>query len=99
MNADIEQILNSISYIKPEIAISIALLFIVLFDLIFSRSKKYLPYISFIALVVTLFLVITDIDLEGSVFALQTDSIQNLSMITIDSFGIFFPLSSRNAAR
>ena len=50
---DITSFYESLSFIKPEIAISVTLLLIVIFDLIYKDNKKALPFIGAAGLLVT----------------------------------------------
>ena len=51
-------ITNSLYLIKPEIAISIVLVCVVTFNLIFKDKSKVLPWLSIIGLVITGFFVL-----------------------------------------
>ena len=50
---DLSNIFNSISFIKPEIVISITLVLTVLFDLIFDKDKKIIPFIVLAGLLIS----------------------------------------------
>ncbi|MFC2134828.1 NADH-quinone oxidoreductase subunit N [Bacteroidota bacterium] len=80
---------EALKYLKPEIAVSIILLVVVLFDLIFHHNKKILPYISLIGIIITGFFVIDQFDLSGFAFPVAG---QNYGMVTADAFGAFFKL-------
>ncbi len=81
--------LGSLSYIKPEIAIAITLLLIVLFDLIFHRDKRIIPYIAVIGIIIAGYFTIQQFGMKE--FAFKTGG-SNFGMIAIDSFGAFFKL-------
>jgi NADH-quinone oxidoreductase subunit N len=85
-------ILNSISFIYPELAVSIFLLIIVLFDLIFHTNKKIIPYISVAGLVITGLLVIEQLGVTGFGFTPQLSAVKKYGMITIDPFGSYFKM-------
>ena len=85
-------ILNSIAYIYPELSVSIFLLIIVLFDLIFHTNKKIIPYIAVTGLVVTGLLVINQLGVTGFGFTPQLSAVKKYGMITIDPFGSYFKL-------
>lgn len=53
---NVDYLVNSLYLIKPEIAISGALVLLVLIDLIMGSNKKLLPYISIAGLIVASFL-------------------------------------------
>lgn len=85
-------ILNSISLIYPELAVSIFLLIIVLFDLIFHTNKKIIPYVSVVGLVITGLLVIEQLGVTGFGFTPQLSAVKKYGMMTIDPFGSYFKL-------
>lgn len=82
------EIVNDLSLIKPEIVVSIGLVVIVLFDLIFSKSKHLLPYISILALIFTGYFLIDQFSLADFLFS----SGSGKGLLTIDPFGTFFKL-------
>lgn len=77
-----ESLNTSLQFLKPEIAVSILLVVVVLFDLIFQKNKKALPVISIIGLLVTGYFVIEQFTLNGFAF----------NLLTADAFGAFFKL-------
>ncbi len=81
--------LNSLQYIKPEIAVSITLVVIVLADLIFGKKKTHLPVISIIGLLVTGFFVIEQFGMNATAFSSSPDS---KGLLSVDAFGAFFKL-------
>jgi NADH-quinone oxidoreductase subunit N len=86
---NIEYLLSSLKFIKPEIAISILLVVIVLFDLIFRKNKKSLPVISILGLLVTGYFVIEQFTLNGFAFG---ETAGAAGLLTADAFGAFFKL-------
>ena len=85
---NLEHIISDLVFIKPELAISITLVLIVLVDLIFSENKKVLPYISIAGLIVASVFVIEQFGLSG--FAFKTSS--GAGLVTVDNFGSFFKI-------
>ncbi len=86
METSLSQVVNSLYLIKPEIAISITLVLIVLADLIMGSNKKFLPYIALIGLVVTSIFVIQQFGLNTFGFKVSGTK----GMIVADAFGAFF---------
>lgn len=76
--------LDSLQYIKPEIAISVVIVLIVTVDLIMGRKKFLLPWISVIGLAATAYYVIEQFGLNGYAFS------HDKGMVTADPFGAFF---------
>ena len=85
-------ILNSIAYIYPELSVSIFLLIIVLFDLIFHTNKKIIPYVAVTGLVVTGLLIIDQLGITAFGFTPQLSAVKKYGMIAIDPFGSYFKL-------
>ncbi len=81
---------DSLALIKPEIAISIALILLVLFDLIFHHDKRIIKYIAGISVLVTFYFVYEQFGLRG--FSFQTDNIDLITngMVAVDGFASFF---------
>jgi len=86
---NIEVLLGSLKFIKPEIAVSILLVIVVLFDLIFRKNKKSLPVISILGLLVTGYFVIEQFTLNGFAFG---ETAGAAGLLTADAFGAFFKL-------
>jgi NADH-quinone oxidoreductase subunit N len=80
--------INSLQYIKPEIAITAVIFLIVLVDLIWQKNKAALPWLSLAGLIVTSYYVIEQFDMNASAFIANG----TMGMITADSFGAFFKL-------
>ena len=84
-----EILATSLQYIKPEIAISILLVVVVLFDLIFNKNKNLLPLISVIGLLVTAYFVIQQFGMNASAFV---SAKSGYGLIAADPFAAFFKL-------
>jgi NADH-quinone oxidoreductase subunit N len=85
---DLSYITKSLYLIKPEIAISVILVILVVVDLIMHKNKTLLPYISLAGLLLTGYFVIDQFGLNS--LASQTKN--GSGMIAVDSFGAFFKL-------
>lgn len=88
---DVSNILESIKLLKPEIAISAGLLLVLIFDLIFHKDKKLIPYVALLGLFASGYFVIEQFGLSGFGFATKS-SFKAFGMVTVDSFGAFFKL-------
>ena len=86
MELNINYIINSLSSLLPEVAVTLALALIVIVDLIMGKNKKLLPYISIAGILVAGYFVIDQFGMNG--FALAVDG--GRGMIVVDSFGAFF---------
>jgi NADH-quinone oxidoreductase subunit N len=84
-----ENLTSSLQLIKPEIAISILLVVIVLFDLIFDKRKNLLPFIAIIGLLITAYFVVEQFNLNN--FAFRYD-VTSVGMLAVDSFSAFFKM-------
>jgi NADH-quinone oxidoreductase subunit N len=76
---------QALSFVKPEISISITLLVVVLFDLIFHKDKRIIPYIAMLGVIITGIILVNDFNLTGTAF--KTGG--NYGMFTADPFGNF----------
>ena len=74
--------------ILPEISLALTLVAIVVFDLIFIKSKKFLPFISLIGLAVAFSFVVLQFGNPKSAFAVS----ENISLLSLDSFSSFFKI-------
>ena len=83
---NLENLISDLAYIKPEIVVSATLVIIVLFDLIFSSKKKFLPYISLLGIVITGYFVIHQFG--TGVFAFKTSV--KTGMVVVDNFSTYF---------
>lgn len=81
LSADLQAIL-------PEITLALTLVAIVIFDLIFIKSKKFLPLISLIGLAVAFSFVVLQFGNPKSAFAVS----ENVSFLSLDSFSSFFKM-------
>jgi NADH-quinone oxidoreductase subunit N len=84
-----ETLISNLQLIKPEIALSILLVVIVLFDLIFDKSKNLLPIISVIGLLVTAYFVVEQFAVNN--FAFRYDA-TSAGLLAVDSFSAFFKM-------
>ena len=87
MNFD--NLTTSLQLIKPEIALSILLVVIVLFDLIFDKRKNMLPIISIIGLLITAYFVVQQFGMDT--FAFETGKF-GFGLVAVDSFAAIFKL-------
>lgn len=85
---NLNYLVNSLYLIKPELAISITLVLLVLVDLIMDKDKRLLPYISIAGLVAAGYFIIAQFSTNA--FAFSTTN--TAGMIIIDPFGNFFKL-------
>jgi len=86
---NLEYLTIYLQFIKPEIAVSILLVVIVLFDLIFEKNKNLLPIISIIGLLITSYFVIQQFGMYASLFAIAKS--EN-GLIAVDPFAAFFKM-------
>ncbi len=84
-----ENLTSSLQLIKPEIALSILLVVIVLFDLIFDKRKNLLPFISIVGLLVTAYFVVEQFGMNNFAFRYDTTSV---GLLAVDSFSVFFKM-------
>ncbi len=85
---DLSNLYSSLGHILPEIALSIGLLVLVLFDLIFDTNKKPIPYLALAGIIITGYLVIDQLALNKFAFP----SGGQTGMVAIDSFAAYFKL-------
>jgi len=83
---------ESLSLIKPEISVSIFLLLLVTFDLVFHKDKKFIPYLASAGIVVTGIFVIGQFFINGFAFTTAKVITTSVGMVAVDSFGAFFKL-------
>lgn len=86
---DLSNIFNSISFVIPEIALSITIVLTVLFDLIFDKDKKIIPYIVLIGLLVTGYFVFAQMDFANFGFTVGDEK---YGMFTLDGFSNYFKI-------
>ena len=77
---------GNLQAIYPEIILSLTLVALVVFDLIFSKQKKFLPLISILGLVIAFVFVIFEFGTSRTAFSTS----QTTSLLSIDSFSAFF---------
>jgi NADH-quinone oxidoreductase subunit N len=78
----------SLSNIMPEISVAVFLMLIVGYDLIFNEDKKLIPYIAILGLLITGFLVLGNMGVVDSAFAVA--STNSGGMVAVDPFSSFF---------
>lgn len=79
---------SDLQAIFPEIALAITLVAIVVFDLIFSKSKRFLPLISLIGLLISFSFVVLQFGDPKSAFSISG----NLAFLSLDNFSSFFKM-------
>jgi NADH-quinone oxidoreductase subunit N len=72
----------------PEISLALTLVAIVVFDLIFNKSKRFLPFISLVGLVITFAFVVLQFGDPKSAFSVTG----NNSFLSLDNFSSFFKI-------
>ena len=85
---NLQSLINSLQYIKPEIVIAVVIVLIVTTDLIMGKNKSLLPWISIIGLLVASIFVIEQFSLN----AISSSTSSSMGMITADPLGAFFKL-------
>ena len=83
---NVDYLVNSLYLIKPEIAISITLVILVLVDLIMGSNKKFLPYIAILGLAAAGYFIIEQFGMNSLAFV----SKGSRGMVIADPFGAFF---------
>jgi NADH-quinone oxidoreductase subunit N len=87
VNFNLDYITGSLSFIRPEIAISLTIVWLVISDLILPKDKTMLPYIGIIGLIAAGLYLIQQWGVSS--FASTNSS---GGMIVVDNFGSFFKL-------
>lgn len=82
----IPDLINNLNAVLPEIVLSLTLVAIVVFDLIFNKNKKLLPYISIIGLVLTFIFLTVQFGKSTPAFS----NSHNFSLLSLDGFSFFF---------
>jgi NADH-quinone oxidoreductase subunit N len=85
---NLKYIVDSFYLLKPEIAVSLTIVLVVLSDLIWKNNKSILPYLSLIGLLVTGYFVIEQFGYNTFASVPQGE----IGMIAVDAFGAFFKL-------
>jgi len=83
---NVDYLVNSLYLIKPEIAVSITLVLLVLVDLIMGNNKKYLPYVAILGLAAAGYFIIEQFGMNSLAFV----SKGSRGMVVADPFGAFF---------
>jgi NADH-quinone oxidoreductase subunit N len=89
---NIENTIESLNIIKPELTITIALVLVVLFDLIFKNNKKIIPYIGLGGLAIAMIFTIQQIDFSAFAFTLSGKAENSYGMLSVDPFSAFFKI-------
>ena len=84
---NIEILSSSLEFIKPEIALSLTLVLIVVIDLIMGQNKKLLPYVTILGLLITGFFVVEQFGMSAYAFVTPPST---AGMVSVDAFGAFF---------
>ncbi len=82
--------IDSLGMIKPEIAIAITLVVVLIFDLIFKEKKTIIPYIGIAGLVVTFLLLIAQFGQTAAAFFTLPGS--DTGLFALDPFSTFIKL-------
>ncbi len=85
----LENLLKDLSLIIPETIVSVTLLLIVLFDLIYNKDKTIIPYLSLLGLFAALYFAIGDLGKEAHAFIIG-DTGNRFGLIALDAFGSYF---------
>jgi len=88
---DVSNIIESLKLLKPEIAVTAGLVLVLIFDLIFHKDKKLIPYVALLGLFATGYFVIQQFGMSGFGFTTKS-SFKTFGMVTVDNFGTFFKL-------
>jgi len=84
---NIEILSSSLEFIKPEIALSLTLVLIVVIDLIMGKNKQLLPYVTILGLLITGFFVVEQFGMSTYAFVTPPSS---AGLVSVDAFGAFF---------
>lgn len=84
---NIEILSSSLEFIKPEIALSLTLVLIVVIDLIMGENKKLLPYVTIVGLLITGYFVAEQFGMNTFAFVSPHSS---AGLVSVDAFGAFF---------
>ena len=84
---NIEILSSSLEFIKPEIALSLTLVLIVVIDLIIGKNKQFLPYVTIAGLLITGYFVAEQFGMNTFAFVTPPSS---AGLVSIDAFGAFF---------
>lgn len=81
---------QSLELIRPEIVLSIALIVLVIFDLIFHVDKKIIPYVALVGLIATG--IFTLLNPQTGFAFQQTNLMGKIGIFAVDSFGNYFKI-------
>ncbi len=84
----LNNLFENIQAIYPEIILSFTLIALVIFDLIFNKQKKFLPFISIIGLAITFIFVLFEFGTSRAAFSFS----ETKSFLSVDSFSAFFKI-------
>ena len=87
----LENLAKDLHLITPELIVSVVLLIILLFDLIYDKDKRILPYIGLVGLFVALYYSIGNLGIESHAFLLSSTK-GKYGLLSIDSFGSYFKI-------
>lgn len=87
----LENLAKDIALIIPEIIISVTLVVIVLFDLIYNKNKTIIPYLGIVGLFLALYYSISNINVSSHAFLIGNTG-NEYGLIAIDSFGSYFKM-------
>lgn len=85
----LENLFKDLSLIYPEIIVSVTLLLVVLFDLIYDKNKTIIPYLGLIGLFAALFYSLGSVDIETHAFIIG-DTGNKFGLLSLDPFGNYF---------
>ena len=85
----LENLVRDLSLIIPETIVSITLLVIVTFDLIFNKDKSVIPYLGLVGLFAALYYSIGDLGKEAHAFIIG-DTGNRFGLVSLDAFGSYF---------
>ncbi len=86
-----ENLVKDIALIAPEVIVSITLLLIVLFDLIFDKDKRMIPYLSLVGLFLALYYTLNSTNISSHAFLLSSSN-NAYGLLALDSFGSYFKI-------
>jgi len=84
----LNNLFENIQAIYPEIILSFTLIALVIFDLIFNKQKKFLPFISIIGLAIAFIFVLFEFGTSRAAFSFSATK----SFLSVDSFSAFFKI-------
>ncbi len=86
----LENFIESIAFIKPEVVVSVTLVVVLIFDLIFKDKKEIVPYIGLVGLVITFFTLTAQTSVTQTAFL--TNANAKFGMFSVDPMGTFFKI-------